>query len=449
MNATCVSSGSCSPPRRRGAWSALILAVGLPWAGPVVAQSGTAAAPPLPPVKADSVRDTLTRPPDQHPLTVGAVVSYPLELMAMPLDLALTGTAELLGRLAGSGVHRPFVRAYRDLAAVNVTPGLTTGLGQRGGLATGVTWQPVDLLRLESSLSIRGYQDHGLRAAGTSGTWSLAGEVSYRRFTQERFWGLGMDAPEGDRAAFGERGWTFAGEVNRDLPGGLSLVLEGRWRETRLASTNDPRSPPLSESFSPAQLPLLASPAHIASLGGGVRLDALGHGELSPSGVELEARWWSHRGVRDTDVDFDDLRFSARVELPLSSHHLLSLRARSRDLMNVDGQVPFTYLPFLGGGTLRSYDAGRFRGRSLAAASAEFRWELVRDLRERGRVEALLFADHGAVGPTLDELSGARTSWGFGFTARWLRGLEATAFVAWGDEGARIAGSVSTAVGGP
>ncbi len=106
-----------------------------------------------------------------------------------------------------------------------------------------------------------------------------------------------------------------------------------------------------------------------------------------------------------------------------------------------DGGVPFTHLASLGdkqGG--RAYKRDRFRDRDLLALMSEWRYEVWRELHNRGRVEGFVFADAGSVDHRLADisLSQLRGSYGFGFRVLWDSQLRGITYLAIGGEGVRV-----------
>jgi len=151
-------------------------------------------------------------------------------------------------------------------------------------------------------------------------------------------------------------------------------------------------------------------------------------------------------GSEDTSTEFIRVSGSGEGYLPLNDRQQLALRALV-DIMrgNEAGDIPFMYLSEIGGTeVLRSYNTDRFRDRDRLALTAEWRYEVWRDLHERSRIEGFVFWDEATVARTLGSIEEFRTSLGFG--ARFIFGyrVRAITFLAFGAEGARFTFSFTT-----
>jgi len=192
-----------------------------------------------------------------------------------------------------------------------------------------------------------------------------------------------------------------------------------------------------------ADLSGVGEPTTFAALGAAYDLDEIDRSGGQPDGLRIGLSTTLRTGLGSTDVDFATAEGDVYSSLPVSSHQHISAQGGVATIIGGDQRVPFTYLPSLGGSSLRSYDGGRFRDRAVLSVRLAWHWELWRDLRERARVEAFLFVDQGSVGSGLSSLSDPRSSWGFGLGGRWLEEARASAHVGFGAEGARWSGSVS------
>jgi outer membrane protein assembly factor BamA len=125
---------------------------------------------------------------------------------------------------------------------------------------------------------------------------------------------------------------------------------------------------------------------------------------------------------------------------------VFAVRSRIVLSQTAEGQsVPFYLLPTIGGeNSVRAYDEYRFRDRHTALLSAEYRWPLFR------LMDAALFADAGAVAPTVAALWSAtpKTGYGFGLRVHSPTRSLATIDVAKGREGTRIVATLHTTFGG-
>ena len=401
---------------------------------------------PVTPGLADAIRDTLSRPSPSRGFTLGDALSVPVELAVLPVELAVGGLAEAVGWAASLGTYRPAAEAWNAVRAAGFRPSLTTDLGSRSGAGMVLGWAGLAPLRLETGVSVRGYQRHGIEVVAGRGDWTLDARLGYRRYTREAFWGVGMDAPEEARADFLEDTWAAHASLARAVHDRWTITVGGGWEERTVGAGRDPATPDVPDRYTPDELPGLGR-TRFAVVRAGVGYDGRGWDGLWRRGVLARIGGELHGGLDGTPADFGAWEAEAEALFPITSHQHLTLRGRGRAVMGGEGEVPFTRLPALGGGaTLRSYEWGRFRDRTVVAGSVEWRWELWRDLRERGRIHALLFLDRAAAAPAFSNLAEARTSVGIGLGGRWLRDVRAAAWMAFGEEGARLSGFIGAGI---
>jgi len=176
----------------------------------------------------------------------------------------------------------------------------------------------------------------------------------------------------------------------------------------------------------------------------GAAVEILDRDTLQLTGVELSTRAERFDGRDDTASDFTRLRADGLALLPVGLRHTLAFRGRIALTRDVSGEVPFTHLPSLGDEPgSRAYSSGRFRDRDLFALGSELRYEVWRDLRERGRAEGYVFWEEGGVGPSLDDIPDTYSSYGVGLLLLWTGQVLGDAYLAFGDDGARVSASVS------
>ncbi len=128
--------------------------------------------------------------------------------------------------------------------------------------------------------------------------------------------------------------------------------------------------------------------------------------------------------------------------LPLNPRQSFALRGIAEVNRRESGQrIPFTHLAALGGDHgARAYHTLRFRDRAMMALMSEWRYEIWRELHERGRAEGFLLFDVGGVENSLSEIDAddLRFSYGFGMRLNWGGQARWLAYLAFGDEGARF-----------
>ncbi|NIP57024.1 MAG: BamA/TamA family outer membrane protein [Gemmatimonadetes bacterium] len=413
-------------------------------AGPSTGATQEGPPGPVSPDSAAVLREAIERPPAEHPVTVGQVVAFPLRLAALPLSLAFDGLAEGIGFLATAERYRGLVGFYRTLERARVRPTLSTELSPRSEMGLSVEYVGLRPLVVETGAAVRGSQRHGARLVLPTGWGHLELGGAFRRHADQRLWEPGLAGDPEQRAGFR---WDQVGGgaalTIRSPPTFRIRALAG-WQENDATLDLDETPPDPALDFDPGALFGATRDTRYLLLGLDAGVDLTRFAGLQIRGLRagIEAR--RYEGVQDTPSDFTRLAIWAHGFVPVNSRQHFAARARLETSRGSGEGVPFTHLPALGGSeTLRAYEWGRFRDRDLVAVTAEWRWEIWRDLRERGRVEACVFWEEGGVARRLDELDGTLSSYGLGFILAWSQRIAATTWVAFGEEGTRVSASLS------
>ena len=391
---------------------------------------------PVSPDSADKLRAALDRPPARGPTDAVDVIEFPFKVILFPLALVSYGMAALLDVAVQPPSSAGLGKVYRDLKAWGLTPALG-GLGQRSGIGGALRFDRFNPLFLEAGWTFRGWQ---LYRGGFTGNWgntNVEFAVGWYRQNSLLFWGFGPESLDDDDSEFrwDQSFFTMTGRV----PFGRKVRLEVgagferndvRFREGPLTVV-----PVFGEGvtkFAQANANLVWDLSYIEKFQArGARFSLGGAGFL---------------GSEDTSTEFIRVSGSGEGYLPLNDRQQLALRALV-DIMrgNEAGDIPFMYLSEIGGTeVLRSYNTDRFRDRDRLALTAEWRYEVWRDLHERSRIEGFVFWDEATVARTLGSIEEFRTSLGFG--ARFIFGyrVRAITFLAFGAEGARFTFSFTT-----
>ncbi len=250
--------------------------------------------------------------------------------------------------------------------------------------------------------------------------WFGYGELRYRYFPQEDYYGPGPDSRSGDRTSYLQE--DFASDVvvgYQFAPWAASGVRAG-YRRYNIEPGTDSRFPTTQELFDEAAAPGLDRQPDFLMVNWGVFLnftDTPGNphrgGVLGISISRFDQRSGS---------EFDFTRFSvdARHYLPLGSRQrVLALRFLGNfDDPGASGRVPFFLQNSLGGAlTLRGWPEFRFRDANSVYFSGEYRWE------PAPAFEIALFYDVGKVYPTTEnfEWEHFRKSAGIGFRFKTAR----------------------------
>jgi len=431
------------------------LAATLPAATPAGAQTAGAqtddAAPgtadvagPVSPDSADVLRRTLERPPAEHGITVGDVVELPFDVATLPLTLTLDGLTWLAGRLVTTVPYEGIVGAYRDLRAAGVRPDLGTDLGPRAGLGFALGYRGLRPLVLETGISIRGYQRHGLGLEWTPDPWVVGLRAEFRRHAQEHFWGVGPSTPYRNRSDFRWDRRRIRASASVRPRAWVELGVAGGIEESEVGGGFDGGRPDIDRVFDDAEVFGLGEDTRFWRLEGSVTLDLTRWRLLQIRGFRASLDASRFLGTDGTGADVTRLRLRTQSYLPVSPRHLFAVRTRLETNRGSGRGVPFTHLAAVGGArTLRAYEWGRFRDRDLLTVTGEWRYEVWRDLRERGRIEAWVFWEEGGVARRLSDLHRTYSSYGFGLILAWDRRISATTWIAFGEEDPRVSASLS------
>jgi len=437
---------SRSPSGRRapGARAGLFLLVAL-FPAPGAAQearpaSADSAAAEL--ARADSLRAAwaAVRPANDHATDVADVVTVPLRVIAAPFQLVLVAfPAWAIGEITLPRPPGLFVRALRTLDEAGVHPGIRTSIGPRSGLAATVAFDGLDPVQLESALSTRGSQRHRLSVRARADKLAVAAEARWQRDAQVGFYGVGPDTPD-DRALYRRETADVGinGEV-RIAP--LRLHAGFGYEDNLIREPIGGDEPSLFEAFDVGALFGATGRQRYLRFGGGAELDLTRRTGFQDRGIRLRVQSTRYDGVDETESDFHKIRLEAHGLAPLNPRQLVALRART-DLTRGDaGAIPFYHLAALGGEeTAIGFPDTRFRDRDMVSLTAEWRYEIWRDIHNSMRVESFLYFGEGAVGRRLGAIAPEdwRESYGLGFRLARSEALLGLVFLGFSEESVRF-----------
>ena len=406
---------------------------------PTAAQEGRSAEL----ARADSLRAALARvrPPNDHPTDLADIVAVPFRVIGAPFHLVLV---ELPARAIGElTLPRPpgfILRTLRDLRDAGVHPGISASIGPRSGPAALIRFDALEPLELEAALSTRGSQRHRLAAGVRSDRLRLGAEARWHRDAQVGFYGVGPDTPD-DRALYRRETLDFGlvGDV-RHAPLRLHAAFgyEDNLIREPIGGSDDPS---LFDAFEAAELFGATGRQRYLRFGGGAELDLTRRTGFQDRGVRLRARGTRYDGVNATTSEFHKIRLEADGLAPLNARQLLAVHGRTDLTRGRAGEIPFYHLAELGGEeTAIGYPDTRFRDRDMVSLTAEWRYEIWRDIHNSMRVESFLYFGEGAVGPRLGEIASEdwRTSYGFGFRVARSEALLGLAFLGFSEESVRF-----------
>lgn len=319
--------------------------------------------------------------------------------------------------------------------------GITTGggLGFGGGYRRHLFGNR-GLFEISGARSLRGYT----QAIGEftlpelfAGRLEVGGEVAYRSFPQEDFYGLGLRTVEDERVTFSVEGIDYSGTGVFKPRSWLSAGMRVGYLSVDVGPGTDSRFPSIEQRFTDATAPGLDAQADFVYRELFVDIDSRDEPGNPRSGAHYRAAWLRYDD-RDLDL-YSFSRFSADAShfFPIFDKKRVFLvrgRLTSSD-PDANHVVPFFLKPTLGGShTLRSVNDFRFRDDHLLLFNAEYRWEAFSGL------DMALFADAGRVASNRGDLDlrGLKKAYGFGFRFNTTRGIFYRIDISRGEEGFRF-----------
>ena len=264
--------------------------------------------------------------------------------------------------------------------------------------------------------------------------FSVAVRGQFFEHPKEDFYGLGLDTQESDRTSYLLRSGEGGADLWWQLTGRLRLGAGASYMNPSIGSGRDDRFPSTEVRFDQTTIPGFQTQPDFLRLDGRLAYDG--------RDIPLHPRAGGYYGVRLSDFrdqdsgafDFRRLEIELQQYLPwLQKYRVLALRAAAVLTDEVAGsQVPFYYMPTLGGGDrLRGFREFRFRDRNSLLFTAEYRWEAWWAL------DVALFGDAGKV--TFDhrdlDLRDLEASYGIGFRFHSINALAVRFDLAFSREG--------------
>ena len=258
--------------------------------------------------------------------------------------------------------------------------------------------------------------------AGASVNRSFLGDVDWRIPIPERtrlrprlnarwidakslsFYGIGSRTETEDKTRFDYEPRRVHGTLDADLFDWLTL--SGEYGYLAISTQSEPGQPASS-------LPGLGESLRFNTVGAGIAADWRTSAGYSTSGGLVRLGWTRYDARNREPYTFDSVEFEATQLVPLvREQYVFAFRVLATTTnASRGGDVPFPLLPSLGSGeTLRGYVNRRFTDRSLALATAEYRW------RPSRYMDMAVFIDSGTVAGRLRDIGDDRlaTSWGIG-----------------------------------
>jgi len=389
------------------------------------------------PDSADAIRASLERPPATPPFDAVDAVGFPFRVIFFPIRLLGKANAQLVGLITELSAPTE-VPLLDKLAEAGFRPRFGS-IGPRSSFAAGVRFDRWSPFFVESAISIRGSQRHEVGLGFDRGYSRFGGSYLFQREAEPHFWGVGPHSSENDKVDYR---WDhqLASALAATRLSTLTLIGGAGYQDNRVARGFDDKTTDIQDNEATDTLYGVNERTEYAVVNASAEFDKSYNRGLQRRGYYFEVAADLFRGVSGTDSDFHRFRAVLTGFLPANPRQALALRGIA-EINRPDGGhgVPFTHLATLGdeaGG--RAYKDGRFRDLAVLAFMSEWRYEVWRELHERGRVESFLLLDTGTVGERFGDMRFDSLRWSFGFGMRvvWDTQVRWLAHLAFGDEGA-------------
>jgi hypothetical protein len=388
------------------------------------------------PDSADAIRASFDRPPAKPPFDAVDAAAFPFQVIFFPLRVLGKANAKLVGFITGLSKPREFT-IFERLAEAGFRPRFGS-IGPRSSFAAGVRFDRWSPFFIESAISIRGSQRHEVGLDFDRGYSRFGGSYLFQRDAEPHFWGVGPQTERDDKVDYR---WDrqLAAALASTRFSTLTLVGGLGFQDNQVARGFDDKTTDIQDTEAADTLYGVSERIQYAVVNASAVFDKTYNRGLQRRGYYLEVAADLFRGVNRTDSDFHRLRAVLTGFLPANPRQALALRGIVEINTRDGGRgVPFTHLATLGdvaGG--RAYKDGRFRELAVLAFMSEWRYEVWRELHERGRVESYLLLDTGTVGERLSAIRFSNLYWSFGFGMRvvWDTQVRWLAYLAFGEEG--------------
>lgn len=241
----------------------------------------------------------------------------------------------------------------------------------------------------------------------------LYGDLSYRYYSQEDFYGLGNETTRDTRTDFayesGEISWVAGNEFAHWFAAAVRLS----YLAVNTGPGTDGIFPDIGETFHDTAVPGLFEQPNFLRLSSAVYFNYRDDPFHPHKGGIIGLFFSRHDELGDSRYQFNRYGIDARHYIPLGSEQrTLAIRTVAAiDRADRGSRVPFYFMNTLGGDrTLRGYMPFRFRDTDLLFLSGEYRWE------PAPAAELALFYDAGKTFSQREsfDLDDLRTSYGFG-----------------------------------
>lgn len=390
--------------------------------------------------RADSIRAVMAseRPPGDYSTDWVDVVGLPLKIIGFPIELILIRIpAFAVGVFTAPKPPAFLDRALRASNEAGVHPGLRTSIGPQSGVGAGILVDTFDPVYINTSFALRGSQRHQIGILFSGDGAFVGAEFHWQRDAQAKFFGIGSGTPDDEviyRREVVDIGATAGLHISPPLSIEAGVAFEDNFVREPL-SLGDETS--LFEVFEPGELFGAGGRQRYIRIDAGTELDLTHQSGFQRRGVTFRAAGSVYRGVRDTESDFHRLAFTLQGHLPLNERQELALRAHTEFTRAGTGDVPFFHLASLGGkNSAIGFPSNRFTDLDMVFVTAEWRFEIWRDIHNASRIETFIHFGEGAVAHRLDDIASPdwHESFGFGFRAASTEEVLGVLFLGFSDE---------------
>lgn len=401
---------------------------------------------PVNPDSADVIRASLERPPSKPPYDAVDVVALPFRIVAFPLRLLARANAKAVGFAVKKFQPREY-SLFQQIADEGFRPYFGS-IGQRSRIAAGLRFDRWSPFFVEGAYSIRGSQRYIVGLDFNRPRHRLEGSYLFQRDAQPHYWGIGPDTKDEDRVDYRWDRQIISAIGTLRLPS-VTLVGGVGYQDNLVGRGNDGSRDGIQD------LPEEEQPYGVNERTEYVVFNltssfdrTFNRADFQARGIFLQAGSSLYLGTDGTDSDF--LRISGDMfgYIPVNIRQQFAIRGLIEINRGWGEGVPFTHLAVLGDEQgSRAYSQGRFRDRDLLAVMTEWRYEVWRELHERGRVESFLFLDTGTVDRHLRDMRLRKLLWsgGFGFRVVWSGQVRWLVYLGYGRDGARFDANFSWA----
>ena len=331
------------------------------------------------------------------------IISFPGELIFLPVKLILNGTGETIAFIDRTKLipkTKDFLKSDDGRRALLPTYSSRSGAGikiyQKGLL------NPESKLTAAAAFGIRNRQDYQLEFKRIKMLRGLtAFLIRYQFLSDEAFYGTGPDSKFDNESNYAYKrasaeinyGKQFTSKFLLDVLMEFSLndILKGK--NTRLPFT--------TELYTDEELPGLDEQVRLSSLQLTMQYDSKNRMGNPSAGYEALLMGGVFQDLKNDRYKFWKASADFTKYIHLFYDRILVLRVAGEMVAPFsDGLIPFYCLSELGRReTIRGFQRGRYQDNDMVLGAVEYRYPLLQ--KKESGIDALLFVDGGQVSPNI------------------------------------------------